>query len=157
MPEPRRATPADTPALWPLRTRAVRAGCASHYAPQVIEAWCAAPPPERLPALIEAGGGIVMEEDGTMAGYAVLDLASGEVDALFVEPVHQGQGIARELMIALEAMAKERNMGRLFLSASLNAVPFYERAGFKAIREELYPHRGGQSLASVYMEKRLDL
>ena len=155
MPSIRAGTTADIPALWALRTRAVRAGCASHYAPETIDAWCAAPPPERLPVLVDAGGCLVAEEGGAIDGYAVLDLANGEVDALFVEPARQGRGIARALMAAIEALAAARGIGRLFLSASLNAVPFYRGAGFLVIREEIYPHRSGLALPSVLMDKHL--
>ncbi len=155
MPIQRRACVADLAALWELRTRAVRLGCASHYAPEVIEAWCASAPPERLPRLLETGGALVMEEDGRLLGYAILDLDTGELDAAFVDPAEQGRGIARALLAALDAMAVARGLRRLFLSASLNAVPFYERAGYVAVRRELYPHRSGLALESVYMEKTL--
>lgn len=151
----RPATQADLSALWALRTRAVRAGCAAHYPAQVIDIWCAAPAPASLPLLVQAGGAVVAEEDGKVVGYAVLNLESGELDAAFVEPSHQGRGIALQLLQQLESMASERGLARLFLSASLNAVAFYERAGFVSLREELYPHRCGIDLASVFMEKQL--
>ncbi|SFB71335.1 GNAT family N-acetyltransferase [Massilia yuzhufengensis] len=155
MPEQRRAEPADLPELWALRTRAVRTSCASHYAPDVIDAWCAAPPPDRLPALLAGGGGLVVEEVGQVQGYAILDLATGELDAAFVDPAQQGRGIARRLLAALDAMAVQHGLRRLFLSASLNAVPFYQQAGYVALRRETYPHRSGLQLESVYMEKEL--
>ncbi|MFC0252282.1 GNAT family N-acetyltransferase [Massilia consociata] len=159
MPNQRRAEPADLAALWDLRTRAVRTTCASHYAKDIIDAWCAAPPPEKLPGLLAAGGALVAEEDGRMLGFAILKLDAGkdegEVDAVFVDPSHQGRGIAMRLLSALEAMAVEQGMRRLFLSASLNAVPFYQRAGFVAVRKEMYPHRSGIGLESVFMEKML--
>lgn len=41
----------------------------------------------------------------------------------------------------------------LLLSASLNAVPFYQRCGFRALREESYPHPSGIPLASVRMQR----
>lgn len=151
----RTATPADLATLWELRTRAVRSACASHYPPDVIEAWCAAPPPVSLPLLVQAGGALVAEEDGQVVGYAILNQATGEVDAAFVEPAQQGRGIARDLLRALETMARMRGLARLFLSASLNAVPFYQRAGFQSVREEVYPHRSGIGIASVFMEKPL--
>ncbi|MDB5790534.1 MAG: family N-acetyltransferase [Massilia sp.] len=34
-------------------------------------------------------------------------------------------------------------------------LPFYERAGFIALREDLYPHRSGIGIPSVFMEKFL--
>jgi GNAT superfamily N-acetyltransferase len=155
MTKQRRAGLADLQALWELRTRAIRAACASHYPAAIIDAWCAAPPPEKLAALLAAGGALVEEEDGQLLGYAILDLETGELDAAFVEPAQQGRGIARRLLAALDAMALEHGLHRLFLSSSLNAVPAYERAGYVALRRELYPHRSGLQLESVYMEKLL--
>jgi len=155
IPIQRRAEPADLAGLWELRTRAIRAGCTSHYPGEVIDAWCAAAPPARLPALIAAGGALLIEENGRILGYAILDLASGEIDAAFVEPACQGRGIARRLLAALEAMAVAHGLRRLFLSSSLNAVPAYERAGFVAMRRESYPHRSSIELDSVFMEKTL--
>lgn len=49
----------------------------------------------------------------------------------------------------------QHGLRRLFLSASLNAVPFYQPAGYVALRRETYPHRSGLQLESVYMEKEL--
>jgi putative acetyltransferase len=155
MPTQRPATEADLPTLWALRTRAVRSGCASHYPPAVIATWCAAPPPAGMPLLLRAGGGIVAEEGGQAVGYAVLDADTGEVDAVFVDPAQHGRGIGQALLLTLEALARERGLDLLFLSASLNAVPFYERAGFHALRERMVAHRSGIAIRSVLMEKRL--
>lgn len=156
MPIYRAASQADLAALWELRTRAVRAGCSAHYPPAVIEAWCASPAPASMPLLLASGGAVLAEEARCVVGYAVLDLTRGEIDAAFVDPAHQGCGIALELLRQLEALAQERGLRRLFLSASLNAVPFYTRAGFVRLRDEVYAHRSGIGLASVFMEKMLD-
>ena len=59
-------------------------------------------------------------------------------------------------MKSLEDAARAAGRERLFLSASLNAVPCYRRAGFIAVREEMYPHRSGVGIPSVFMEKWLD-
>jgi len=113
------------------------------------------PRPATMPLLLRAGGGIVAQIPGMLLGYAVLDAETGEVDAVFVDPAAHGQGVGRALLAALEAMARERDVEKLFLSASLNAVAFYERAGFRALRERLYPHRSGIMIRAVLMEKRL--
>lgn len=155
MPIQRPALVADIPHLWALRTRAIRASCASHYAPEIIDTWCAAAPPERMAALLEAGGGLLEEEEGRALGFAILNLDTGELDAAFVDPAQQGRGIARRLLAALDSLALEAGFERLFLSASLNAVPFYQAAGYVELRRETYAHRSGIELASSYMEKRL--
>lgn len=151
----RAATAVDLAALWALRTRAVRGSCAAHYPATVIETWCASAPPASLPVLVNLGSALVAEEDGALAGFAVLDLARGEVDAVFVDPAHQGRGIALDLLRRLDVLAQGRGVQRLFLSASLNAVAFYERAGFTRVRDEVYAHRSGIGIASVFMEKML--
>jgi len=151
----RTGTVADLTRMWDIRTAAIRLSFASHYEARVMEVMCDTPPPPSMHLLISLGGARVIEEDQHMVGYAILDIHTGEVDAVFVEPEHQGRGIALRLLHSLEAIALEHQRNRLFLSSSLNAVRFYKRAGFAAIREEIYPHRSGLGIASVYMEKHL--
>lgn len=151
----RQARSDEIAALWELRTRAVAHACAPHYTPEVLAVWLASPAPASLHQLVARGGGITAVEDNQLLGYAVLDAHSGEVDAVFVAPEQHQRGIGRLLLAALEADARLAGLRRLFLSASLNAVPFYRTMGFTAVREELYPHRSGLGIASVYMEKVL--
>lgn len=151
----RPALPFDKGALWALRTVAVRVSCATHYAPKQIAAWTASPVPPAYAAMLAAGGGIVALQDEAIAGYAMLNVDKHEVDAVFVDPARAGLGIGKRLLAALEQLARQRGMARLHLSASLNAVPFYQAAGFTALREEAYAHPSGISLASVAMEKAL--
>ena len=154
--ELRPASCADLGALWETRTRAVAHSCAAHYTGAVLNAWLTAAMPDSLRELVSKGGAIAAEEAGRMLGYAVLDADSGEVTAVFVEPAAQGRGIGSMLLDAVQDAARAAGVKRLFLSASLNGVPFYGRAGFVALREELYPHRSGVGIPSVYMEKCLD-
>jgi hypothetical protein len=48
----------------------------------VIDAMCATPPPPSMQSLIGAGGAFVMEEENHMLGYAMLDIHTGEIDAV---------------------------------------------------------------------------
>lgn len=155
--ELRAATCDDLAALWELRTRAIAHACAAHYSDAILAIWLASPVPDSLRQLVASGDGTVAVEDDCMLGYAVLNAVSGEVEGLFVEPAQQGRGIGALLMRAVEAMARTTGPQRLFLSASLNAVPFYQRVGFLIVREEMYPHRSGVGIPSVYMEKQLDV
>lgn len=145
-----RADEADR--LWVLRTRCVREVCSTAYPPEVIAPWSASPPPQHYRTLLAAGGGVIAEDaEGTLLGYGVIDLAGNEIDALFVDPDCGGRGIGLTLMQAMEALADPARP--LVLSASLNAVPFYQRCGFEALREESYPHPSGVALASVRMQR----
>ena len=151
----RTATSADISSLWDLRTRAVRETCASHYTDELLAAWVAAPMPSSMPRMVEAGWALVAEDEGGLIGYAMVDLELGEVDAVFVERAHQGRGVGRRLLRALEEMAGAQGFGRVFLTASLNAVPFYRSAGYEPVHDEPYSHRSGLKIPAVCMEKRL--
>jgi len=145
-----RADEADR--LWVLRTRCVRELCSTAYPPEVIAPWSASPPPQHYRALLAGGGGVIAEDaECALLGYGVIDLAGNEIDALFVDPDCGGRGIGLTLMQAMEALADPARP--LVLSASLNAVPFYQRCGFEALREESYPHPSGVALASVRMQR----
>ena len=133
----RTGTMDDVAMLWALRTRCVRETCSSHYPPEVIAPWSASPPPSQYARLLSQGGCVVAEdEQGGLLGFGVFDVDANEVDALFVDPDRGGQGIGQALMQRLLAMAdREREV---VLSASLNAVPFYQRQGFISVSEKAY-------------------
>lgn len=151
----KRAAAADIPALWALRTAAVRQSCASHYSAHQIALWSAAPPPPGYQALAAGGGAVLAEREGALLGYAMLNRGQAEVDAVFVDPACAGQGVGKMLLGALERMAAAHGLRRLGLFASLNAVAFYRAAGFVAVRDERYAHPSGIELDCVYMEKDL--
>lgn len=148
----RSATADDVARLWALRTRCVRELCCSHYPAQIITVWSASPPPRRYAALLAAGGGVLAEDaDGQLLGFAVLDAAENELDALFVDPDRGGLGIGAALL--QQALARADPHRDMVLSASLNAVSFYLRQGFVAEREEGYAHPSGVVLASMRMRR----
>ncbi|KQV46119.1 MULTISPECIES: GNAT family N-acetyltransferase [unclassified Duganella] len=145
------AASTDIPALWELRTRALRKQCAAHYAPDILNTWAAAPAPAAYPALLKQGGGIKAHIGGELAGYAILERERNEVDAVFVDPHFAGRGVGKALMRALEQLASHPTA--LHLYASLNAVPFYEAAGYRAIESMQYQHPSGILLDCVFMTR----
>jgi putative acetyltransferase len=153
----RQATEADIAAMWALRTRAVITNCATHYSKEIIQKWAPAGVPKTYPRLIETGCAIVAEDGDVLLGYGIVDLASAEVEAMFVDPQWGGRGIGRQLMATLEEMALARAFTQLHVTASLNAVAFYQAFGFVRVRDELYAHACGVNLACVYLEKRIGL
>ncbi|NHZ90005.1 GNAT family N-acetyltransferase [Massilia sp. CCM 8733] len=151
----RAALLADIDAMWALRTRAILHSCPGHYPAEVIAPWSAAPAPRSYPGLVQSGGALIAQERGAMLGYAIVDLDAGEVDAVFVDPAAGGRGIGKTMLAALEPMALARGCTRLHLSASLNAVAFYQAAGFVALRNAVYAHPSGVALDCVEMEKAM--
>ena len=123
----RAAAVADAPAIHALHTRAVRTLCAAAYAPPVIDGWLEGRQAERYVPAIEAGRMFIAEHTGAVAGFC--EVTPGEVIALFVDPSHAGSGVGRALLEhALTIAAAGGRAVRL--ESTLNAVGFYERAGF---------------------------
>jgi GNAT superfamily N-acetyltransferase len=70
--------------------------------------------------------------DGRIVGV-VLVKDFWNLCSLFVAPTMQGQGLGRVLVAsAAEACRGKSPKGAVWLNASPNAVPFYERVGFTA-------------------------
>ena len=78
-------------------------------------------------------------------------LPDGHIGRVAVLRHWRGKGVGTEIMQVLIALARERGHDELHLNAQTQAVPFYERIGFRAQGEEFLdagiPHR--------YMYRRL--
>jgi putative acetyltransferase len=99
----------------------------------------------RPPEVREAGaeGG----DDGTDT--------EGEVIAVYVHGDNARSGVGSRLLSHLETAARERGLDALVLTASSNAVGFYERHGYERGRETVHETTGGVELEVVEMRKRL--
>lgn len=81
-----------------------------------------------------------LEDDNTMLVYVdgddllgVIELKAGRhLAMLFVDPLHQGRGIGRQLVAAI---LKQAETERITVSASMNSVPAYLGYGFQCCGE----------------------
>ena len=74
--------------------------------------------------------------------------------SLFVDPAHHGRGIGRALFDACENDAAENGHGLRRLTATLNAVSYYEARGFRQLRES-YRVNQGQRIPHIEMTRDL--
>jgi putative acetyltransferase len=72
----------------------------------------------------------VCERRGELVGFGILDVESSRVFAVYVSPTAVLGGVGRAILLAMEDDARASGLVRLELHATLNAVRFYERAGF---------------------------
>lgn len=157
----RRAKLTDAEALWRIQTQAIRHQGPSHYTEEQINAWAGKLTPdtdiiERYSSMLEHGVVFVAEDtNGTLAGFSHLVPETGEVGAIYVHPDHLQHGVGRQLIEALEEEARRLGVTKLHLKASLNAVAFYERVGFKFDHEEIHRFRSGTEMPCVIMTKEL--
>jgi ribosomal protein S18 acetylase RimI-like enzyme len=99
---------------------------------------------------------MVVATDGAMVvAFGQLNPDTGEVDAVYVLPERQGEGIGHMVLSDLEQRARERGLTTLELSATLNAADFYERAGYVRQRIAVHQLPTGVELQCIRMSKRL--
>ena len=91
---------------------------------------------------------VLAKIDGLSVGTARLVAISkdqAQIGRMAVLDQYRGQGIGRQILEKLIQFAQEKGFTGLFLHSQVNAIPFYEKMGFKAdgdIYDEAgIPHR----------------
>lgn len=145
-------TPADADAVATL----IRA-C---FAAQIVD-----PPPSAsretgpsIAAALAAGGGFGIEAGGALAAVVIWQEAEGGLylGRLAVVEAARGQGYARALVAAVEALARLRGLPRIHLKVRLPLLD--NRALFRALgfaETTLHAHPGYAAPTYCVMEKRL--
>ena len=151
----RRATAADVPAIWSVRTRAIRSGCQGYYPEDILESWASNPMPSTFDSLIQTEPYYVAESQSGVVGFAGLKRTPSELDAVFVAPDRARCGIGMRLLCHVEAVARDLGLVELTLKASLNSVPFYQRAGYSQGANGTHSTTSGLQIACVHMGKFL--
>ena len=84
-----------------------------------------------------------------MIGFADMD-GAGYLDRSYGHKEHQRQGVASALCDRLE---KEIEADRYLTHASITARPFFEKRGYKTVREQQV-ERNGVLLTNYVMERK---
>ncbi len=151
----RRARREDCQTIASVHAAAVGGISTSFYTPEEIRAWAVPKKPESYEESIGTKEFFVAETGGAIVGFGVLNRESAEVEALYVSPETGRRGIGLEVLRKLEERARVNGLRVLRLNASLNAVPFYERAGYVAQERSKYRLATGVEIACVPMLKTM--
>ena len=141
----RPAAPSDAAALAAIAVRAIMVTAAGSYGEAQLEAWAGGFTPARLAEAIASTFVVVAEVDGHPGGFASLVVRgtpTGELDLLYVDPDHGGQGVARALDDAVEAEARQQGCTALVADASLLADPVLQHLGYRVLRRYDKVHEG---------------
>ena len=125
---------------------------AGDYSESQLEAW--APKDNdysHLKTALEKNWTLVAIEDGVIIGFADIE-DTGYLDHLFVHRDYQGKGVATALCNEIEAKG---NFNEIETHASITALPFFEKRGYKVVREQIVEIRG-EKLENYVMRKRTD-
>lgn len=106
-------------------------------------------------ALAPPDGGFVVvlsEDRRVVAGGGVrrLDERTGEIKRMYVVPEARGRGVGRQLLAALEELARDLGYAVVRLDTAAGGERIYERAGYVAV-----PDYNGNPYAAYWGEKRL--
>jgi GNAT superfamily N-acetyltransferase len=97
---------------------------------------------------------IVAEISEKIVGFAELD-PDGHIDCFYVHKDYQRRKIGQQMLDRLTRNAKGMGICRLYSEVSVTAVPFFEKNGFRMIRENIVL-RDYIGLRNYGMEKDLD-
>lgn len=151
----RRARQADCHSIGNVHAAAVSGIRTELYTPEEIQAWAVPKKPESYEDSIRSKEFFVAEDGGAIVGFGVLNPEAAEVEAVYVTPEAGRRGIGLEILRKLEESASARRLSQLRLNASLNAVPFYEQAGYVAQEPSKYRLLTGVEIACIPMVKAL--
>ena len=134
--------PGEAAALVRLFYNTVHSVCLGDYTQEQVDKYVAG-----ITAAAE-----VARIGGEIAGFA--DLDGDYLDRLYVHRDFQRQGVATALAQALEQRAAEKGFSRITVHASVTARPFFEKRGWRVVREQQV-ERKGVFLTNFIMEKDL--
>jgi len=150
----RKATASDVDAFCDIKHRAINEKCIEDYSAEQLTVWTQDVISERLINDIVTSF-YVSELAGKVIGSGKVNLKTGEVDAIFVDPDFFGKGAAKLMLIHLETLAKQHGISSLSLESTLNAANFYRACGFIGDEVSTYHCARGISLDCVIMKKQL--
>lgn len=125
----RRAKRCDAEAAFNIRFQAIQNQCNSVYTHDQVVAWTCVPLTDKYRSWVEKDYYLACV-DGVPVATGVINLESGELEAIFVLPSFMGQGIGKKMVAHLEHLAREAGLTEIHLEATLNAERFYQRCGF---------------------------
>ena len=132
----------DAPKIARLFYETVRSVNRADYSEEQVRAWAPGlPDREEWHARMAGRRTLVAEEGGEVVGFAELE-EDGHLDTLYLRKDAVGRGVGRRLHEAIEREARALGLGKIFTEASITARPFFERRGFRVVRERTVTVRG---------------
>ena len=138
----------DCKALSELFYHTVHTVNAKDYTPQQLDVWATGTVDlEKWNRSFTEHDTVVVLEGEIIVGFGDMD-STGYLDRLYVHADFQGQGVASAICDRLEQQVN----GKIVTHASVTARPFFEKRGYRVIKEQQV-ERQGIFLTNFVMEK----
>ena len=76
-----------------------------------------------------------IDGQGKIIGFSSMN-AEGYLHSMFVHKDQQGKGVATLLLSEVEKIAREYDVHKINVEASITARPFFEKHGYKVVKEQ---------------------
>jgi putative acetyltransferase len=154
----RPGTTGDAPFIQRVHEASIRGAAVGIYSRAELESWATALHMDRyIWAMNFAGQRYILAEvakgeGGKLAGFC--SWSPDRIVGLYIHPAWAGRGVATALMNqAEEAIIAAAQPACIHLAASAPARPFYEKRGYRVVRQRDWKTRGGLMIAAFDMEK----
>ncbi|GAA0225562.1 GNAT family N-acetyltransferase [Haladaptatus pallidirubidus] len=145
----RDAVPEDSDTVYRVHVESIAELGRDGYSQEQVEAWAqGCESADYSTAIDSETQAFVAAEDGRgVVGFGSLNYESpeeyevtvdAEITAVYVHPAVAREGIGSKIYSELERRAREQGVRTLGLSASKNAVPFYDSHGYERVREYVH-------------------
>ncbi|HEX3281098.1 MAG TPA: GNAT family N-acetyltransferase [Pyrinomonadaceae bacterium] len=151
----RRAQQEDCDSIARVHSAAVTGIRTTMYTAEELQSWGTPKKAESYQESIRTKEFFVADDDGVVMGFAILKPENGEVEAVYVSPKAGRRGVGLALLRKLDERARAHSLSVIHLYSSLNAVPFYKRAGYVAQEQSKYRLSTGVEIACVPMTKTI--
>lgn len=122
------------------------------YTLEEVNAWAPVKPDlQRWKASFSNKFVYIAEDKNQVVGFGELE-SNGHIDRFYVHHEYIGRGVGSAIYKAIESKAKELDLSRLFVEASITAKKFFEAKGFKETAFQLAVIRN-VALKQYAMEK----
>ncbi|SEF48941.1 GNAT family N-acetyltransferase [Vibrio hangzhouensis] len=142
----------DAHVTWELKFQTIRNINIRDYSSEQVTAW--APANFDMDVWLKRVDNMkpfIAELNGQVVGFADLQ-QDGYIDHFFCHADYQGIGVGRALMEHIFSIGRLNGVSRYYSAVSLTARPFYERYGFRVVKEQQM-EVNGLLLTNFVMEK----
>ena len=147
----------DCNTIYELHRLSVRHTCIKSYNQEILDAWLSQLNPNGYAATLDNPHKTmwVIEYKNRIGGFFLLDTQEALLDALYVHPFLQNNGLGTAMLQRAENLSIAANLSVLKLYASMNSVNFYALNGYEALGEAIMPFNQNIATRCMLMRKFL--
>lgn len=147
----------DCNTIYELHRLSVRHTYIKSYNQEILDAWLSQLNPNGYAAALDNPHKTmwVIEYKNRIGGFFLLDTQEALLDALYVHPFLQNNGLGTAMLQRAEKLSTAANLSVLKVYASMNSVNFYALNGYEALGEAIMPFNQNIATRCMLMRKFL--